>query len=498
MKYVFLFAFVALMVTVGIIVRKKVINMDDFFLGGQKVGPWISAFSYGASYFSAVIFIGYAGKIGWDMGLSAMWIGVFNAILGTYLAWAVLGKKTREMTHQLGAKTMPDFFEKRYGSKNMKIFAALIIFIFLVPYSASVYKGLGYLFESAFNIPFIYCTLGMAVLTGLYILLGGYMATAINDFIQGMIMLAGAILMVAYVVSSPQAGGISNAVKSLAEIEAAKTTFVGPNPASLLGLIILTSLGTWGLPQMVHKFYAVKDDRGAIKKGKIISTIFALVIGVSAYGTGSLGPLFFSTVPDGGNYDKIVPLMLTQSAVPDLLLGLIAVLVLSASMSTLASLVLVSGSAITIDLAKGVVYKKMSKRFEMNLMRFICVLFVVTSFIISVTNPSAIVTLMSLSWGALAGSFLAPFLYGLWSKKASVTGAWAAMITGISVMLLCVVILPRLSGGAPGGVVKFLSAAPNAGSLAMLLALVVMPVVDRLKAAQSTMAAIQGVETKKA
>lgn len=497
MKYVFLFAFIVLMITVGIFARKKVNNIDDFFLGGRKVGPWISAFSYGASYFSAVIFIGYAGKIGWDMGASAVWIGVFNALVGTYLAWAVLGKKTREMTHQLQAKTMPDFFEKRYGSKNMKIFSALIIFIFLVPYSASVYKGLGYLFESAFNIPFIYCTLGMAVLTGLYILLGGYMATALNDFIQGIIMLAGAVMMFVYVLSSPQVGGLSNALKSLAEVEAAKATITGPNPLSLLGLIILTSLGTWGLPQMVHKFYTVKDNKGAIHKGKIVSTVFALVVGVCAYGTGSMGSLFFDSVPEGGNFDKIVPLMLTQSAVPDLLLGLITVLVLSASMSTLASLVLVSGSAITMDLAKGVVYKNMSKKFEMNLMRFICVLFVAASFIISITNPSAIVTLMSLSWGALAGCFIAPFLYGLWSKKATATGAWAAMITGLSVMCICVVLLPKLSGGAPGGLVKFLSAAPNAGSLAMLLSLAVMPVVDRIKAAQSAMVAAP-VSAKKA
>ncbi|MGI6562883.1 MAG: sodium:solute symporter family transporter [Clostridia bacterium] len=495
MKYVFLFAFIALMAAIGIISRKKVKNIDDFFLGGRNIGPWISAFSYGASYFSAVIFIGYAGKIGWEMGFSAVWIGIFNALIGTYLAWAVLGKKARDMTRRLEAKTMPEFFEKRYNSKNMKMFSALMIFIFLVPYSASVYKGLGYLFESVFNIPFIYCTLGMALLTGLYIMLGGYVASALNDFIQGIIMLAGAVIMVVYVVNSPQVGGITNAYRSLAQIESAKASLVGPNPASLLGLIILTSLGTWGLPQMVHKFYAIKDGKGAIRRGRIISTIFALVIGVSAYGTGTFGPLFFNTVPDG-NFDKIVPMMLTQSAAPDLFLGLITVLVLSASMSTLASLVLVSGSAITIDLGKGVIYKNMSKKFEVNLMRIICVLFVAASFIISVSNPSAIVTLMSLSWGALAGSFIAPFLYGLWNKKATAAGAWASMITGLSVMVICVVLLPLLSGSNPGGVVRFLSAAPNAGSLAMILSLIVMPVTDRVAVAKGVIEAVPAAETK--
>ncbi len=481
MKFVILFAFIAIMIAVGVISRKKVTNIDDFFLGGRKVGPWISAFSYGASYFSAVIFIGYAGKIGWDFGMSAIWIGVFNALIGTYLAWTVLGRKAREISHQLDAKTMPDFFAKRYENKNMKTFSALVIFIFLVPYTASVYKGLGYLFESAFNIPYIYCTLGMAVLTGVYILLGGYVATALNDFIQGSIMIVGAIIMVAYILASPEVAGLSQGIRSLAAIEASKASLIGPNPISLIGLIILTSLGPWGLPQMIHKFYAVKS-KDTIKKGRTVSTVFALIIGVAAYGSGAMGSLFFNAVPDGGNYDKIVPLMLTQSAMPEIFLGLITVLVLSASMSTLASLVLVSGSAITMDLGKGIVNKNMSKKVEMNLMRTMCIIFVAASFIISITNPSAIVTLMSLSWGAISGCFIAPFLYGLWSKKASKEGAWAAMITGISVMLLCVIILPALSKGAPGSFIRTVSAAPNAGSLAMIISLIIMPLVDGIKA----------------
>lgn len=151
-KYVFLVLFVILMIAVGIYSKKKVKNVQDFLLGGRQVGPWISAFAYGTTYFSAVIFIGYAGRIGWGFGISSTWIGIGNAIIGSLFAWLVLAKRTRKMTHELNASTMPEFFEKRYNSKAMKIITALVIFIFLVPYSASVYQGLGYLFEKSFGL----------------------------------------------------------------------------------------------------------------------------------------------------------------------------------------------------------------------------------------------------------------------------------------------------------------------------------------------------------
>ena len=201
LKYVFLGLFVVLMISVGIISRKKVNSVQDFFLGGRKMGPWLSAFAYGTTYFSAVIFIGYAGKTGWEFGVSTTLIGIGNALIGSLLAWIVLAKRTRRMTHELNVSTMPEFFEKRYDSKAMKVVTALIIFVFMVPYSASVYQGLGYLFERTFGVPFLYCMAAMAVLTGIYLLLGGYVATALNDVIQGIIMLFGVTFMIYFIMA---------------------------------------------------------------------------------------------------------------------------------------------------------------------------------------------------------------------------------------------------------------------------------------------------------
>lgn len=461
-KYIMLAIFIVIMISTGIYSRKKINNVNDFLLGGRKMGAWLTSFAYGTTYFSAVIFIGYAGGIGWKMGISATWIGIGNAIIGSLLAWLVLAKRTRAMTHHLGTTTMPYFFERRYQSKALKIATALVIFIFLVPYSASVYQGLGYIFEKTFNIPFIYCMLTIAVLTGIYLLLGGYIATAINDFIQGIIMIAGVTLMIIYVLKNPLVGGLSKGIERLGDITPGLGKPFGPAPLSLLSLVVLTSLGTWGLPQMIHKFYAIKDNE-AIKRGTVISTVFATLIAGGAYFTGSFGRLFLNnTMPEGGA-DKVMPLVL-QQALPDMLIGIIIILILSASMSTLSSLVLVSSSAISLDLVKGYLAPKITAKHTMLLMRILCVIFVAASFIVA-TTPNAIITLMSFSWGTIGGAFLAPFLYGLFWKGVTKAGAWAGFIAGI----LC-----SISGAIIFGSAK----APDIGAVSMIVPLIVIPIVS--------------------
>ncbi len=470
-KYAFLFLFIALMVSIGLYSKRKVNNVHDFFLGGRQMGPWISAFAYGTTYFSAVIFIGYAGRIGWGFGISSTWIGIGNAVLGSYLAWIVLAKRTRKMTHDLGASTMPEFFEKRFDSKAMKIVTAIVIFIFLVPYSASVYQGLAYLFERVFGIPFVYCMMAMAVLTGVYVLLGGYVATALTDFVQGSIMIIGLVLMVVFVLKNPVVGGIAGGVTKLSALPdgANLVKVFSGTPLNLLALVILTSLGTWGLPQMVHKFYAIKDE-DAIKKATVVSTLFAALIAGGAYFTGAFGRLYLDNKPPVGangqaNLDMVMPLVL-EKALPDALMGIIIILVLSASMSTLSSLVLVSSSAITLDLVKGVLFPQIAKEKLMLLMRVLCAVFIALSFLVAVT-PSAILTLMSFSWGTVAGAFLAPFLYGLYWKGTTRSGAWAGFIAGI----LC-----SIGGALYYGMDSKL--APNIGAAAMVVSLIAVPAVS--------------------
>lgn len=488
--WITLIAYVLLMLGIGFYCRKKTSSVSDFVLGGRSIGPWMTAFAYGSSYFSAVVFIGYAGQFGWDYGISATWIGIGNALIGSMLAWIILGNRTRIMTKHLNVSTMPEFFEKRYFSKGLKIASALIVFVFLIPYTASVYNGLSRLFEQAFHIDYSVCIIAMAVLTAAYVILGGYKATAINDFIQGIIMLFGIAAVVICTVENK--GGLTNALLGLGAVPDANgntnvfNSLFGPDPINLLGVVILTSLGTWGLPQMVQKFYAVKDTK-SIRRGTVISTLFAVIISAGSYFLGGFGRLFATTEsitsPETGKpvYDMIVPNML-NSAIPELLFGLVVVLVLSASMSTLSSLVLTSSSTLTIDMIKPFIKKEMTEKKQVFIMRIFIAVFIVLSVIIALNKNTYITTLMSISWGALAGAFLAPFMYGLFSKKITKASVWVSLITGVGITVISMLIFnlgffPELTKAAAALPLN-LASPINWGAIAMLAGLVLVPIVS--------------------
>ena len=478
-KILIVVLFVVVAVGIGVACKKSTSSVDGYILGGRSVGPWLSAFAYGTSYFSAVIFVGYAGQFGWKYGVAATWIGIGNAILGSLLAWWVLGPRTREMTHRLGASTMPEFFGARYQSKGLRVAAAAIIFVFLIPYTASVYNGLSRLFEMAFGVPYEVCVIGMAVVTCLYVVVGGYMATVVNDFVQGLVMLAGIVAVVAAVLANN--GGFTEALTTLSQIPAEGSamagpfvSFFGPDLPNLLGVIVLTSLGTWGLPQMVQKFYAIKSGP-AIKQGAIISTLFAMVVAGGSYFLGGFGRLYGDQVEMGASgpvFDSIIPTML--SSLPDILIGIVVVLVLSASMSTLSSLVLTSSSTLTLDLLKDNVVKDMSEKKQLGFIRVLVVVFIVISAGIAIVQYNSSITfiaqLMSISWGALAGAFLGPFFWGLYSGRTSRAAVWASFIVGVGLttgnMILTFVGTPLIASPI------------NCGALAMVLSMVIVPVVS--------------------
>ena len=480
-QIILLVVFFGIMIGVGFYCRKNSTDVNGFVLGGRNVGPWLTAFAYGTSYFSAVVFVGYAGQFGWKYGIAATWAGIGNAVLGSLLAWKVLGRRTRVMTQHLDSATMPQFFEKRYSSGGLKLLSSAVIFIFLIPYTASLYNGLSRLFAMAFPIDYAWCVIVMAVLTAIYVIAGGYMATAINDFIQGVVMIGGIIAVIVSVINSQ--GGFSVAVNKLsgisdatAGIEAGElSSFFGPDPINLLGVVILTSLGTWGLPQMVQKFYAIKNE-GAIKKGTVISTIFALIVAGGCYFLGGFGRLFTPDYAANGSiiYDSIIPNMLSNLS--PILIGVVIVLVLSASMSTLSSLVLASSSTLTLDFIKGKIAKNMGEKKQVFVMRVLIVVFIAISAVIAIlqhkSNVTFIAQLMGISWGALAGAFLAPFLYGLYWKKTTKAAVWVNIIFSTVVMLANMLFKSYFP--------TLLQSPINAGAFCMLIGLVIVPVVSLL------------------
>lgn len=482
-KIAMLVVFFGVMIGVGLVCRKKSTDVNGFVLGGRSVGPWLTAFAYGTSYFSAVVFVGYAGQFGWKYGVAATWAGIGNAFLGSMLAWMVLGRRTRVMTQHLDSATMPQFFERRYNSKALKLASSAVIFIFLIPYTASLYNGLSRLFGMAFDIPYATCVIAMAVLTAVYVIVGGYMATAINDFIQGIIMIFGILAVIVAVLKTQ--GGLMEAMESLSQITDAESgapagsfsSFLGPDPVGLLGVVLLTSLGTWGLPQMVQKFYAIKSEK-VITKGMVISTVFALIVAGGCYFLGGFGRLFTtSEAVQAEGFDSIVPTMLRELS--PILIAVVVVLVLSASMSTLSSLVLASSSTLTLDFIKGSVVKNLGEKKQMLIMRILIAVFIAISVIIAIvqyhSNVTFIAQLMGVSWGALAGAFLAPFLFGLYWKRATALSVWVSMIFS-SVVMVSNIFLGRYFP-------TIIRSPINAGAFCMLAGLIIVPVVSLLSKA---------------
>ena len=395
------------------------------------------------------------------------------------------------MTQHLSTKTMPDFFCRRFDSKALKIAASVIVFVFLIPYTASLYNGLSSLFHIAFDIPYWVVIAVMAALTGLYVIFGGYMATAINDFIQGIIMLAGIVAVVAAVVADN--GGLSQSIVSLSQVEApeagalegAYSSLVGPQPFYLLIVVLLTSLGTWGLPQMVGKFYSIKNE-DAIKKGTIISTIFAIIVSGGCYFLGGFGRLYDSPAlyDASGNLltDSIIPTMLSK--MPGVIIAIVVVLVLSASMSTLSSLVLTSSSTLTLDVILPTRKKETKEKTQIFILRLFIVFFIIVSAVLAILkdayNFSMIAQMMGISWGALAGSFLAPFLYGLYWKRTTKASVAVSFLFS-SVLMIVQMLISMGVFSVEGGILGLIfQNSLYSGVFAMVGGLVLVPVISLL------------------
>ena len=479
------------MALIGCISYGKSKTLDGFLIGGRNIGAWVTAFAYGTTYFSAVVFVGYAGQHGWNIGIGAIWIGIGNAVLGCLLSWLLFANRTRKITKKLNARTMPDFFEKRYNSKGMKILSSVIVFVFLVPYSACVYKGLGSLFSAVF--PSVDTWVWMfiiAVLTAVYLVAGGYIATAYTDLIQGIIMIAGVICLIVAVLKHDSVGGLAGLIENLSNFESLPgdpNPITGSQLTSIFGgssfkflcfNIMLTSFGTWGLPQMIGKFYAIKDT-AAIKRGTIISTLFCVIIGCGAYLIGSTSRLILGGQLPAGGIDSIIPALLMEvlggGTLGIILLAVIMILLLSASMSTLEAVVLTSASAVAVDLIPALRKKATKPENQMLLTRLLCLVFVACSFFFATQNIPIIVSVMSFSWGIVSGCFIGPYIWGLFSKKITKAGAFSGILAGLLAVGGATLVITLNSGFSAAA-----SKSPEMGVAAMALSMIVVPVVSTL------------------
>jgi len=463
-------AFALMTIIIGVLGLRKTRSFSDFFLGGGNVGPWMTAFTYGTAYFSAVLFIGFAGKVGWGFGYSGLWIALGNALVGVLGVWWLLGYRVKTMSVEYGVHTMPEYFEKRYNSRFLKLFSSGCIFIFFVPYTAAVFMGLSYLFRSNFNIDYSLALIFMGLFTAIYLVLGGYRSMTMIDVVFGMIMTVGVVILLWSTID--QANGLENISSALAAINPKLTQIVGP-PGwwPLFSLVFLTSVAPFAMPQLVQKFYAIKDKR-SIRIGMIASTVFALLIGGIGYFTGATTRFFLTSenAPAAFNdgkpiFDALMPELLAN-IIPESLSVLILLLILSASMSTLAALVLISSSSVAKDMYAGFVDRDVSDKRLTMLMRLSSVFFVALSVVLAWFKPATIVAILGVSWGAIGSVFLGPFIWGLFSKRVNRFGAISSSVLGLGVCLVLYI------QGMPS---------PQAGTIGMIVSLAVNPIFSLLR-----------------
>ena len=464
--------YVLLMVVIGIWTGRKSKSVADFTVGGRNAGAWLSALSYGTAYFSAVMFVGYAGGTGLSFGLWGIAAGLGNAIFGSYFAWKVLARRTRDVSARLKLKTMPQFFKSRYGSNAMKIFACIVIFIFMIPYSASVYKGLASIADILLGIDYKICMVLIAVLAALLLVLGGYLAQARADFVQGIIMMFGVTLLIICVIRCDKVGGFQG-IAEYARTAEGLPKLNASQWISLSATVLMTSFGTWGLPQMIQKYFGIKDDKQA-KRGILISTFFATLVAGGGYFIGSLCYRFFSKAEIDGwgltpAQDYVVPNMLKESQLPSVLLGVVLVLLIAASVSTLCSITLTSSSTLTMDFIRDI--RKMDDKSVKMLTKVLCVLFIIVSYVVANTD-TPILDMMSYSWGIISGSFLAPYVLALYCKKLTKGGAWCGILGGfLTAMIPATCKILTMFGVQAEKVVMLAGKGPLFACIAMILSI---------------------------
>lgn len=469
LKVFVLAAYAAMIIWIGIAGFRKARSFSDYFLGGGTVGAWMTAFTYGTAYFSAVMFIGFAGRVGWGFGLSGLWIAAGNTLVGVLLVWWLLGPKIRRMSREYGVHTIGEYFEKRYDSPFFKLYASICIFVFFIPYTAAVFMGLSYLFRSTFGMDYTLALILMGGFTALYLVLGGYKSITVIDMVFGIIMLLGVGVMLWSILE--RGNGFGTIVNGIASIDPKLASPVGP-PGwwPLFSLVFLTSVAPLAMPQLVQKFYAIRDDR-AIRVGMVGSTVFALIVTGIGYFAGATTRYFLSSenapmafVDGAPIYDALMPELLTR-IIPEALSVLILLLILSASMSTLAALVLISSSAVAKDFYAGFVNRTVSDSALTKLMRTGSAAIVILSVVMAYYRPATIVSILGISWGAIGAAFLGPFLWGLCGRRANRIGALGSSLTGLAVCLTL-----YMTG----------TASPQAGTLGMIVSLVLTPLLSAL------------------
>ncbi|MBU8920330.1 MAG: sodium/proline symporter [Bacteroidales bacterium] len=457
---VVLILYVGVLVGIGVWSSRKTATAEDFIIGGRKVGPWVTALSFIAVYFSSVLIIG-GGAFGYKFGMGTVWIGAINVLVGCTLCWIVLGRRVRRFTERMGVNTISGFFSKRYNSPEAGVFSALIIFIFLIIYNVSVVKGMAHSFEVLMGLPYWGGVLISGIVIIFYVVLGGYQAVVWTGLIQAWVMIFSLLLLTFRTLNA--VGGLSEGMRRLAEIGPGYVNTPGEwGWAGLISFCLVVSLGVWGMPQLLIRFYSIKDAK-TFRLGTVIVTVGA-AIAVLPYLNGALSRLL---IPDLQNADLAIPslsrIVLSPWGAAILLAGVVA-----AGMSTFAGVLIIISSSLVRDVYINGMKKVMTGKQEILANRVISGAVGVIALLIALKPPALILVLTGFSWAVIASTNLWPLLLGLYWKGASRAGAFASMLAGTATAIIWTWL------GKPFGIHGFIT-----GTAVSLIVIVVVSLVKR-------------------
>ena len=449
--------YLALMVGIGAWYSKKNKNTDDFYLGGRKLGPLVTAMSAEASDMSSYLLMGLPGLAVVYGIAEASWTAIGLAV-GTYINWLLVAKRIRLYSHKINAVTIPEFFAKRFhdNAKVLSLIAALIIIIFFVPYTASGFSACGKLFSSLFGVDYQIAMIISAVVIVLYTTLGGFSAASTTDLIQSIVMTVALFVVVGFGVS--QAGGVHAVLENASQLPAYfSLTSTGDGAGGTTpygGLTIVSTLawglGYFGMPHILLRFMAIEDSK-KLKTSRRIASVWvvismAVAIFIGTVGVGMIG----AGVLDGG-FDgerviiEISKLLSTYGIFPALVAGVILSGILAATMSTADSQLLAASSSASQDIFISFFKVKLSQKKAMLIARASVVLISVIGVIIALDENSSIFRVVSFAWAGFGAAFGPLVLFSLFWKRTNKAGAVAGMVTGGAMVFIWKYVIAKLS-----------------------------------------------------
>ena len=431
-----------ILIGVGLIASRKTRGIADFYLGGRNIGPFVTALSFIAAYFSSVVIIG-GGGFGYKFGMSTLWVGAINVLLGCTLCWIFLGKRLRKYTQKLKTMTIPGFIAERFKAPEARIFSAVIIFILMLIYNVSVLKGMGHIFEVLMQIPYIYGILISGIIIILYVAIGGYLAVVWTSFVQALIMIVGLLLLTSrtlFVV-----GGLTAANEKLAAIDPGLLSTPGIwGYAGLISFCLIVSFGVWGMPQLVIRFYSIKNT-AVLRIGTVVVTIGGC-LALLPYLNGAVSRILFPALK---NPDLAIP-TLTKAVLSPLGAAIFLAAVVAAGMSTFAAVLIIVSSAIVRDFWQKGLKKKTEEKKLLRAGRVVSVIAGVISLLIAIKPPGLILVLTAFAWSIIASATLWPILFGIYWRRTTRWGVTTSMFVGSIVALIWMVI------GEPFGIHGFI------------------------------------------